>query len=59
MIGFLREKHAQENEFRQLELDVKRHEMQSFRLWWQISKNKQTYYAAITTNECCFFEYFG
>ena len=55
MIGFLREKHAQENEFRQLELDVKRHEMQSFRLWWQISKNKQTYYAAITTNECCFF----
>ena len=30
MIGFLREKSAQENEFRQQELDLKRQEMQNF-----------------------------
>ena len=30
MIGFLREKNAQENEFRQQELDLKRQEMQNF-----------------------------
>ena len=30
MIGFLREKNAQENEFCQQELDLKRQEMQNF-----------------------------
>ena len=30
MIGFLREKNAQEIEFRQQELDLKRQEMQNF-----------------------------
>ena len=30
MIGFLREKNAQENEFRQQELDLQRQEMQNF-----------------------------
>ena len=30
MIGFLREKNAQENEFRQQELDLKRQEMPNF-----------------------------
>ena len=30
MIGFLREKNSQENEFRQQELDLKRQEMQNF-----------------------------
>ena len=30
MIGFLREKNAQENELRQQELDLKRQEMQNF-----------------------------
>ena len=61
MIGFLREKNAQENEFRQQELDLKRQEMQNFQTL-MANQQQQTnllMQQQTTTNECCFFEYFG
>ena len=49
MIGFLREKNAQKNEFDQQELDLKRQEMQKIQTL-MANQQQQTYLCRKTTN---------
>ena len=58
MIGFLREKNAQENEFCQQKHDLKRQEMQNFQTL-MANQQQQTNLLMQQQHDCCFFEYYG